>query len=257
MGNMDLWERVATTPPDRIKQVNQRGGFSAIDAQYQRKRATAEFGIYGEMWGVKDLAYGYVRDGQNEIVEIYLEAIFWYISPESGEAAAFQISSDMPYKVGNDSRKKLLTDVTTKGLSFLGFNSDIFEGFGPLGAQENKNLDKPPTIDDLKTAIGKAQTPEKMLAIRDRWKEAVKDSMTAPDINSGLNWADLQIKNKIDEVYIGAKAKIDKAKNPIEVGAIVEYYSKSMIAEDIAAYGEQRKQELQLSQSTEDFDASA
>ena len=51
--NMELWQSVETTDPTYTKKVNQRGGFTAIGAQYQLMRATETFGPMGKGWGVK------------------------------------------------------------------------------------------------------------------------------------------------------------------------------------------------------------
>jgi hypothetical protein len=124
--NMKLWESVCRTDPSTTKQVNQRGGFTAIDAQHQLQRATELWGPYGGDWGVEHCEYNYVRnyDSNNaeDVVEIWLEATFYC------PVAEFEISTDIKFKPGNDSRKKLLTDLTTKALSKLGFNADVFEG---------------------------------------------------------------------------------------------------------------------------------
>ena len=118
---MKLWNQVCETNPDTTKQVNQRGGFTAIDAQSQRKRATEVFGAYGIGWALTDFFWSTITDN-GKIVEITLDATFVY--PDG----KFPISSDIAYRPGGECRKKLITDCTTKALSFLGFNSDIFEG---------------------------------------------------------------------------------------------------------------------------------
>ena len=133
--NLAIWERVCETDPEHTRHVDRRGGFTAIDAQYQRKNATREFGPYGLGWGVKSCRYGYLCDGAGNPIEAWFEGIFWY--PMDGE---FEISSDAKFRPGNDTRKKLLTDATTKALSFLGFNSDVFEG----AFDDNKYTDAPP-----------------------------------------------------------------------------------------------------------------
>ena len=48
--NMDLWSSVETTDPEFTTKVNQRGGFTAIGAQYQIKTATETFGPFGIGW---------------------------------------------------------------------------------------------------------------------------------------------------------------------------------------------------------------
>lgn len=127
MTKTQLWEAVCKTDPAYTREVNQRGGFTSINAQYQMHMATEQFGPYGDSWGVKDLKYGYVTNGEGTPVEIYLEAIFWY-KLEADHIAEFPISGDARYSPGQDLRKKLLTDVTTKSLSKLGFNADVFLG---------------------------------------------------------------------------------------------------------------------------------
>lgn len=125
MSNMDLWNSVCKTDPAMTKRVSQKGGFTAIDAQYQLRIATELWGPYGGNWGVKDCVYGYLNnweDNSGTISEVWLEALFYYPGGE------LEISTDTAYRKGGDSRKKLLTDLTTKSLSKLGFNADVFEG---------------------------------------------------------------------------------------------------------------------------------
>ena len=132
--NLELWKRVCTTDPKFTRKVNQRGGFTAIGAQYQMRMATEEFGPYGMGWSVHDLQWGEIRNAAGELIEVTLDAEFWYRpriafdEPSDDGRGAFMLSVCMPYKVGNDTRKKLLTDLTTKALSKLGFNADVFLG---------------------------------------------------------------------------------------------------------------------------------
>lgn len=120
--NMDIWRKVCVTPPEITKKVEQRGGFTAICAQSQLKIATKLWGPYGSGWGVKNLTYSTIKDKSGQVVELCLDADFFYPGGE------FRLGADIKYRAGNDSRKKLLTDLTTKALSKLGFNSDVFEG---------------------------------------------------------------------------------------------------------------------------------
>jgi len=120
--HMELWQAVEKTDPRMTKHVKQRGGFTAICAQYQKKTATQQWGPYGTAWGLKHLKWGCMHSPDNTILELTLDAVFYYPGGE------FEISSEITYKPGNDSRKKLRTDVLTKALSDLGFNSDVFEG---------------------------------------------------------------------------------------------------------------------------------
>ncbi len=133
--NLALWKRREKTDPNYTKHVGKRGGFTAIDAQWQTQQATEEWGPYGQGWGLTDLRWDYIRDAEfGEPLEICLEAIFYYGRDyKKGEQGrdtdgAFPISSDMPYKPGDECRKKLMTDCQSKALSKLGFSADVFMG---------------------------------------------------------------------------------------------------------------------------------
>jgi len=139
-----LWEKVETTDPEFTTKVNQRGGFTAIGAQYQIKNATEVFGPFGKTkgggWGVKDEKYTPIL---NDTLIVYT-ATFYYDYFEvrdndkgTGEqlvkfAGEFPISSSIKTMMGNriddDCIKKVQTDALTKGLSKLGFNADVFMG---------------------------------------------------------------------------------------------------------------------------------
>ena len=122
---MTLWEKVSETNPQHTKSVNQRGGFTAIGAQYQVKKATEMFGPIGIGWGVKNEVFTPMANG----MALY-QSEFWYKSQDGD--GSFPINSSIAMQKGgridDDFAKKVTTDALTKGLSKLGFNSDIFEG---------------------------------------------------------------------------------------------------------------------------------
>ena len=134
--NMKLWESVETTDPNFTKKVNQRGGFTAIGAQYQLRTATETFGPFGTGWGVKDER---IEKWEDVGIAVY-QATLWYIPAEfkkgipviKEEPSEFPIHSSIKYhsngRVDDDFMKKVATDALTKGLSKLGFNADVFMG---------------------------------------------------------------------------------------------------------------------------------
>ena len=134
--NMKLWESVETTDPNFTKKVNQRGGFTAIGAQYQLRTATETFGPFGTGWGVKDER---IEKWEDAGIAVY-QATLWYIPAEfkkgipiiKDEPSEFPIHSSIKYhsngRVDDDFMKKVATDALTKGLSKLGFNADVFMG---------------------------------------------------------------------------------------------------------------------------------
>ena len=123
---MEIWSKVDTTDPKYTKKVNQRGGFTAIGAQYQLKKATELFGPFGKGWGVLgEQFHHYERDG----LFVY-SAMLWY--KLDGDEHKFPINSSIAYskngRIDDDFAKKVTTDALTKGLSKLGFNADVFMG---------------------------------------------------------------------------------------------------------------------------------
>ena len=133
--NMKLWESVETTDPNFTKKVNQRGGFTAISAQYQLMTATETFGPFGTGWGVKDER---IEKWEDVGLAVYTGTL-WYRPAEFRDGmvvikqeSEFPIHSSIKYhsngRVDDDFMKKVATDALTKGLSKLGFNADVFMG---------------------------------------------------------------------------------------------------------------------------------
>ena len=166
--NMKIWDKVSVTDPEITKRVNQRGGFTAIDAQAQLRNATMLFGPYGTHWGVTNLEYETVIDPEGNILEITLTARFYYPGGE------FPMSNDMRYRPGDECRKKLLTDLRSKCLSTLGFNSDVFEGkFDDnryvQSLNNNKGLGE--KYDRAIAALREAESIDQVDKIRSHYKE--------------------------------------------------------------------------------------
>ena len=194
---MEIWDANKITDETNefgkptTKHVNQRGGFTAIDAQYQIHRATRFWGPIGRAWGLKGDTYGYVRNAAGEPIELWYEAVFWY---EGGE---FPISSDIAYRVGNESRKKVRTDSLTKALSQLGFSADVFMGAfdgnrydaprapqqrqAPRQQQNGGGGQAPPGRDDANGAGGRQQTCEQC-GSRGRTMQYWKPGGRMPDL---------------------------------------------------------------------------
>lgn len=211
---MELWDKVSKTDPSLTKQVQQRGGFTAVCAQAQVKKATEMFGKYGKGWGLKNCKYEIIGN------EIVFDAVFY-----AGDSE-FEMTVDMIYKAGQDCRKKLRTDAQSKSLSLLGFNSDIFEGkfddnkyvnelrkeFSKpkeLTEQEKKDIQLKESLDEYKLNIGALLTQQEELGLN---KVAIINSIkkhlnvdklgNCGDINAlGLYYIHCQ--NKITELKKG------------------------------------------------------
>jgi len=124
MSNMKLWDAVSKTDPNHTKQVNQRGGFTAIDAHYQVQEATKAFGPVGIGWGYD---VGAPIFGPDDLLMV--PVTLWHgdrantFGPQYGSAIMTNKG-----RTDADSPKKATTDAITKLLSHLGFNADVFLG---------------------------------------------------------------------------------------------------------------------------------
>lgn len=119
--NLELWNKVQETDRAFMKKVKYgKREFISIDATYRKKMATAIFGKQGEAWGLKDLKWNEII--LDERLTITLDATFYYPGGE------FEIGSDLPFSHGGETKKKLRTDVLTKALSEIGFNTDVYMG---------------------------------------------------------------------------------------------------------------------------------
>ena len=125
---LQLWDSVSTTDPKYTKKVNQRGGFTAIGAQYQLMRATETFGPMGLGWGVDDEK---IEKWEDAGLAVYTANLWWSWSSKTNKNI-IPLHSAIKYhtngRVDDDFFKKVATDALTKGLSKLGFNADVFMG---------------------------------------------------------------------------------------------------------------------------------
>ncbi len=161
--NMDIWNKVCTTDPEHTKKVEQRGGFTAIDAYSQIQKATEIFGPVGRGWKWEVLNTHFTPQDQI-ILEVELR---WDLTLNKGGAGRFTVFGQCSLMFGDkpdkDAAKKALTDAITKGLSYLGFNADVFLG----KFDDNKYVEK------LKKA-GK-EKPKGVTALKEKMRALAKE----------------------------------------------------------------------------------
>lgn len=183
--NLRIWSKVEKTDPAHTKQVNQRGGFTAVSANYQIMRATEVFGPIGEGWGY-DAGAPIFQDNLM-IVPVTL----WHSSDRSkvfGPMYGCEEWKSEKGRLDSDAPKKATTDALTKLLSQLGFNADVFLG----KFDDNKYVEKVrrefaqaaiPVIDDAQWALLTdliAQTKSDSVAMCEHYKIASLKEMTVP-----------------------------------------------------------------------------
>lgn len=161
--NMAIWDKVSKTDTEFTKKVNQRGGYTAIDATYQAMKATELFGPYGTGWGLKEINYDFTIFEQTKMVICH--AVFFYM--QDGKESTFPLSNSISAMLGaakpdEDFCKKLETNTISKALSRIGFSADIFMGL----------FDDAEYINQLKTEEAIAKAEDKDAEIAAKRKEA-------------------------------------------------------------------------------------
>jgi len=135
--NLELWNSVCQTATGNTKKAKKSGmRITAICPQSQRKAATKVFGPFGKGWGVKGGEYTFL-DFFDQTKLCTYTAELWYTQKDvsygfpiqANIKVCFKTQGEKGYlKIDDEYAKKVATDALTKGLSMLGFNSDIFEG---------------------------------------------------------------------------------------------------------------------------------
>lgn len=122
--NLRIWKQVEKTNPAHTKQVNQRGGFTAVSANYQIMRATEVFGPIGIGWGYT------TGDPIFHDTLMFVPVTIWHGDRANtfGPIMGCEEWKDSKGRIDSDVSKKAMTDGITKGLSQLGFNADVFLG---------------------------------------------------------------------------------------------------------------------------------
>jgi hypothetical protein len=139
MDNMKIWDKLSKTDPKYTKSFKGKGGYSgtAINATYQAKQMTIQFGNYGIGWGLENVKYSTEKlsDDFHDNQLVFSADLFYYIDDKKG---VIPIDSDLEIWVysikykswskNNDMHKKVKTDAMTKGFSLLGLSADVFLG---------------------------------------------------------------------------------------------------------------------------------
>ncbi len=124
--NMELWEAVCVTDPAHTKKVSLGRTFTAIDPMYQIMNATKHMGVAGEGWGFNVQETLFLPTDQ-----VAVKVRIWRGSPDKyveqwGQNGLYMDRDKK--KPDTDCMKKATTDGITKGLTYFGFNADVFLG---------------------------------------------------------------------------------------------------------------------------------
>jgi hypothetical protein len=159
-----LWNAVCETDAELTQSVEYgKRKFTAIDATYQKRRATALFGPYGATWGLKNLQWGIICAKDGLPAEVTLSATFFYPSTHLGPGGEFEIANDIAWERGQDCRKKCWTETIKKALSMLGFSADVY--MGRFDDEKSPNAPADPrrdTVEAIKKAFQDAPTIERL-----------------------------------------------------------------------------------------------
>ena len=193
-GNLSFWESVQTTDPNFTKEVGFGRKFTSINAQYQVREITRAFGKVGQGWGIKNEQF-YTLNGIDGL--ICYQAVLWYRVDGGEFCYEYDINSSIASHNGkgrldDECFKKVSTDALTKGLSKLGFNSDIFLGMW----DDNRYVTQLKENNKVKAKLTDNQLEAMCKAITSGKGDVVKSKMGDYDITKEQS---LAIKKAFDE----------------------------------------------------------
>ena len=169
--NLALWNAVSKTNPAHTKHVGQRGGFTAIGANFQIMAATEQFGPMGIGWG-------YISDTPIVIDTLVVVPVtLWHGSRDNtfGPMMGCEEWKDKNGRVDSDAPKKATTDALTKLLSQLGFNADVFLG----------KFDDQKYVDKMKREFSEVPAPLPTGTINDTTRDWLQSRIDAKQIPVG------------------------------------------------------------------------
>lgn len=203
--NLELWEKVAATDPKYTKLVEYgKRKYTTINAQFQIRNATEQFGTYGKGFGIESTTYEHLP--LQDRVLLICHAIFFYKIGD--DKYSFPISSSIllldrdkydKYNVDDEAYKKIETDITTKALSKLGFNADVFLGQYDDNRYVNSMKEKfAESKPEAKIAEIKPEDESKI--IRGSWQDEINKCKTETELmylyNSNKTTVDIDTKIK-------------------------------------------------------------
>jgi hypothetical protein len=170
--NLRIWNAVEKTNPAHTKPVNQRGGFTAICAQYQVLAATEQFGPIGIGWG-------YIAgDPIFHETLLFVPVTLWHGDRANtfGPMLGCEEWKDGKGRIDSDASKKATTDAVTKLLSQLGFNADVFLG----------KFDDSKYVEQMKKEFAdKKDAPDPNSPITDKTRDFIANKIDAARVAVG------------------------------------------------------------------------
>lgn len=198
---MSIWNAVQTTDPAHTKKVEFGRKFTSIDAMWQIKRMTEQFGPVGQGWGHRTVHS--IETFPAVAIAAVADVTIWWFDPGKGEKSFGPIRGCAPFVefdgagapnknnkgkpiFDDDAPKKAMTDALTKGLSHLGLSADVFLGlFDDVKYVQRVTRDLavvaaaaaplPLAVETIKRLIAEATSPEALDTVAANARAGAKD----------------------------------------------------------------------------------
>ena len=196
---MFIWDSEKHTPAAETNKVNRRGGFTAVNHQYQMMRGTQLWGPYGEKWGMDIISMQFIGETPTSLL---LHCKFYYPSPIDGKRCEFEVLNDWPFKPGDDSAKKALTNTRSKALSMLGFSADVYHGYHDnQDYLKDEGIRRDPTIvikraEKIRTSGTESEVTAANVWLRKAIEKQTIDSETAAVLAEACNKRQCELNKK-------------------------------------------------------------
>lgn len=190
--NLSLWESVSVTDPKHTREVKVGSRkFTAVDAYYQLKTATEVFGSFGDGFGLENIDHKLEKLEGTPVTLLITKAVFYYYKETTKKTIPLTTSSPLVYVTGkgktmtdDEAFKKNETDLITKALSRLGFNSDVFLGKYDDSRYINtlkEKFEKQEAIEKAEERKAQAEAERKKKQEAEKKKEELKKTVITED----------------------------------------------------------------------------
>lgn len=128
MSNLDLWNKLCTTPPEVTSPYTSVNGveLTAVDPIYRAKKMTEVFGPAGMGWGWEVVREWDMECGGYRYV--YAKVQVWYLDSDSTLRYVGPQIGGSPCTDPAEAFKSAVTDGIGKCLSMLGLAADVYSG---------------------------------------------------------------------------------------------------------------------------------
>lgn len=205
MDNMEIWNKVSTPPPGRLKKISggRLSGMTDINPQWRLEVMTSTFGPIGTGWYYEIIKFWTEQGAAGEVmafahIQLHTKTKEGWSAPIAGIGGSALVAKESSGLRANDEAYKMaVTDALSVAMKQLGVAADIYAGLWDGSKYKDKTEEPkaPEVIDTTKAEKALAESVKSgTKELRKVWeaqdaktRDALKDKLAAWKI-SAAEW---------------------------------------------------------------------